>query len=113
MSEKFAFQKRLGKRRTVHRNQGVILAHAVVMNRFGHKLFACAAFPFHKHRGTGWGYLFNDVVQRLHGFAFADDVVKLVPGLDSIFKKRVLLDNFGHGQRFGNVGNESLVFKRF
>ena len=74
MAEELRFQKVDGNGAGVDGHEGAVGARGGGVNRFRDQFFSSAAFPADQHRGAGRRDLRDQVEQREHLFALADDV---------------------------------------
>jgi hypothetical protein len=73
VAEQFAFQKLLGNRGAIHREERLFAAVAVMINRAGDKFLAGAALAGDERGGVARGDLADEFENLLHRFAAPDD----------------------------------------
>jgi len=75
VAEQLAFEQRLGQRGAVDAHQGPAAAGGVLVDRLGHQLFAGAGLAGDEHRRVAAGHAADELVNRLHRGAAADDAL--------------------------------------
>src|SRR5262249_1315916 len=78
VSEQGRLQQVRRHRPGVHRNERMVLAWRVGVNRLGNELLAGAAFALDQHGGAAGGHLTDQVEDLEHGVRFAHDLLKAV-----------------------------------
>ena len=73
VAEQFAFQQRLRDGRAIHRDERLVGAFAVLVNRPRHQFLARAGFAANEHGDGSGGHTPDFLVDGLHGAAVADD----------------------------------------
>src|ERR1700761_7165292 len=109
MSEKRGFQQIGGHGSSIDRDERLIAARRVGVQRFGDQFLAGAAFSLDKHRGAAGRDLRYQVEDAQHGLALADDVLKVIALLEGALELNVFF--FGVKARDGraNIGEEFIV----
>ena len=78
MTEEFAFQQVLRYRGAVDRQERLIFAKAMVINRAGHKFLAGATLTGNQHGGVGMRDLADHFENLLHRLALANDAFSVI-----------------------------------
>ena len=76
MAEQFALQHVIGNTGAVDGDKRLIFAEAVEVNGCGNQLFTGTALPGYEHCGVVLAELGNYLIDLLHRFAYADNLLK-------------------------------------
>ena len=91
VAEQLRLEQRFGQRAAVERHERPIAPQRIEMNGARHPLLARSRFSRDQHRAVGAGDLLDQLEDRQHLVAAADDVAELMRGAERALEQHVLL----------------------